>query len=431
MYVTENGTPLPDAPGPDGAVHDPVRLRYVARHAGAVRQAVTDGADMRGYFLWSFLDNFEWGFGFTKRFGVTWVDYPTQKRVLKDSGRWYAKAARENGFPVRRRRPWIASQWRARRLRNGSTGIWSARRSTGRPTSSSGTGLKPFAGGCTKAFRKVSTTGGTRTGNGFPSRKATKCSTGSSTSTSGSTVPGQEISLRVHMNPSFPEEIIGRQDDRTLVRDSGGVVAERYLTDVEESSIPHFISFPVKNRADWEDLRRRYRSADPTRRFPESQLARLRTAIADGKMVTAGMAGFYGQLRNWMGFEHLSLCFYDDPGLVESMVGTWADLCVEQIRKLPGDIPIDYLSWWEDMASKNGPFVSPEQFRRFFLPAYSRVMDEVRRRGCILSIVDCDGNPGALVPLWLEAGVNILFPLEVKAASIPSHGGGCMERISF
>ena len=100
MYVTENGTPLPDTVGPDGAVHDPVRTRYIARHAAAVRQAVTDGADVRGYFLWSFLDNFEWGFGFTKRFGMTWVDYETQKRVVKDSGRWYGKTARENGFPV-------------------------------------------------------------------------------------------------------------------------------------------------------------------------------------------------------------------------------------------------------------------------------------------------------------------------------------------
>jgi beta-glucosidase len=100
IYVTENGTSLPDAPAADGVIRDPVRVRYIARHAAAVRQAISDGADIRGYFLWSFMDNFEWGFGFTKRFGMTWVDYETQNRVLKDSGRWYAKTARENGFPV-------------------------------------------------------------------------------------------------------------------------------------------------------------------------------------------------------------------------------------------------------------------------------------------------------------------------------------------
>jgi hypothetical protein len=103
---------------------------------------------------------------------------------------------------------------------------------------------------------------------------------------------GVEISLRVYMNPSFPEEILGREDDRTLVRDQGGVVAERYLTDAQESSIPHFISFPVANRADWEKLRLRYRTTDPTRRFSDSQLAGARAAIRDGKMISDGVAGF-------------------------------------------------------------------------------------------------------------------------------------------
>ena len=72
----------------------------MARHAAAVHQAIADGADVRGYFLWSFMDNFEWGLGFTKRFGITYVDYTTQKRTVKDSGRWYSKTVRENGFPL-------------------------------------------------------------------------------------------------------------------------------------------------------------------------------------------------------------------------------------------------------------------------------------------------------------------------------------------
>jgi beta-glucosidase len=101
LYVTENGTSLPDAPGPDGLIRDPVRRRYVARHAAAVRQAISDGADVRGYFLWSFMDNFEWSFGYTKRFGITFVDYDSQKRTVKDSGRWYSKVVQENGFPLR------------------------------------------------------------------------------------------------------------------------------------------------------------------------------------------------------------------------------------------------------------------------------------------------------------------------------------------
>ncbi|MDA8424661.1 MAG: GH1 family beta-glucosidase [Treponema sp.] len=100
MYVTENGTSWPDEPGPDGQIHDLLRIRYVARHAAAVRQAIDDGAQVKGYFLWSLMDNFEWGFGFTKRFGIVHVDYATGRRLVKDSGRWYAALAAANAFPL-------------------------------------------------------------------------------------------------------------------------------------------------------------------------------------------------------------------------------------------------------------------------------------------------------------------------------------------
>ncbi|HEY0478385.1 MAG TPA: GH1 family beta-glucosidase [Kofleriaceae bacterium] len=100
MLVTENGTSWPDEPGPDGAVHDPIRVRYLARHAAAVWQAIQDGADVRGYFVWSFLDNFEWGFGYTRRFGIVHVDYETQRRTVKDSARWYAAVAAHNALAL-------------------------------------------------------------------------------------------------------------------------------------------------------------------------------------------------------------------------------------------------------------------------------------------------------------------------------------------
>ena len=81
-------------------VHDPVRLRYLARHAAAVWQAIQAGVDVRGYFAWSFLDNFEWGFGYTKRFGIVHVDYDSQRRTVKDSGRWYAALAARNALAL-------------------------------------------------------------------------------------------------------------------------------------------------------------------------------------------------------------------------------------------------------------------------------------------------------------------------------------------
>jgi beta-glucosidase len=98
LYVTENGAAFPDEKDADGAVHDPQRVDYLDRHFRAAHRALADGVDLRGYFVWSLMDNFEWGFGFSKRFGLIHVDYETQERTLKDSAHWYAKVTRANGL---------------------------------------------------------------------------------------------------------------------------------------------------------------------------------------------------------------------------------------------------------------------------------------------------------------------------------------------
>jgi beta-glucosidase len=101
LHVTENGAAYPDVVTPDGAVHDSDRIDYVDEHLRALHRAIDDGADVRGYYLWSLLDNFEWGYGYSKRFGIVHVDYDTQERTLKDSALWYADVIRRNGLPGR------------------------------------------------------------------------------------------------------------------------------------------------------------------------------------------------------------------------------------------------------------------------------------------------------------------------------------------
>lgn len=98
LYVTENGAAFPDVVTDDGLVHDDDRIAYLREHLSAVRQAIADGAPVRGYYLWSLLDNFEWAEGYAKRFGIVHVDYATQQRTVKDSGWWYAGVASRNGL---------------------------------------------------------------------------------------------------------------------------------------------------------------------------------------------------------------------------------------------------------------------------------------------------------------------------------------------
>jgi beta-glucosidase len=96
IYITENSAAFNDVVTPNGKIRDERRLDYLRQHFINVRLAMQDGVDIRGYFVWSLLDNFEWGHGFTKRFGLIGVDYDTQKRTIKDSGEWYSGVIRKN-----------------------------------------------------------------------------------------------------------------------------------------------------------------------------------------------------------------------------------------------------------------------------------------------------------------------------------------------
>ncbi len=98
IYITENGTSFPDTVADDGTVDDPKRLDYLQRYLAQVAKAIDAGADVRGYYLWTLMDNFEWAHGFSQRFGITHVDFETQKRTIKQSGRWYRDVITENGF---------------------------------------------------------------------------------------------------------------------------------------------------------------------------------------------------------------------------------------------------------------------------------------------------------------------------------------------
>ena len=90
IYVLENGTAADDKLDASGSINDPGRIAYIKAYIEAMQRAIAAGADVRGYFVWSLLDNFEWGSGYSQRFGMVYVDFPTQRRIPKASARWYA-----------------------------------------------------------------------------------------------------------------------------------------------------------------------------------------------------------------------------------------------------------------------------------------------------------------------------------------------------
>lgn len=99
ISVTENGSAEVDVVSDDGQVHDPARVEFLATHVSAVHRAIEAGVNVESYFAWSLMDNFEWGFGYEKRFGITHVDYQTQQRTPKDSAKWFSELIRTRQIP--------------------------------------------------------------------------------------------------------------------------------------------------------------------------------------------------------------------------------------------------------------------------------------------------------------------------------------------
>jgi beta-glucosidase len=100
LMVTENGAAFEDRVEDTGAIEDDARIEYVREHLAALHRAIAEGVELRGYFLWSLLDNFEWSYGYSKRFGIFYVDFESQERAPKASARWYRDVIRRNGVPA-------------------------------------------------------------------------------------------------------------------------------------------------------------------------------------------------------------------------------------------------------------------------------------------------------------------------------------------
>jgi beta-glucosidase len=100
LYITENGAACNDYINPDGTIEDTERIDYLRGHLRAAHRAISAGADLRGYFAWSLMDNFEWAHGYSKRFGLVFTEYGTQRRIPKRSAEWFAAVARSNSIPA-------------------------------------------------------------------------------------------------------------------------------------------------------------------------------------------------------------------------------------------------------------------------------------------------------------------------------------------
>jgi hypothetical protein len=237
----------------------------------------------------------------------------------------------------------------------------------------------------------------------------------------------QQVGVYYGPAPAFSYEVIEEAEQtRTYVNHEGIVMRE--FKEHAETSMPQFLKFPVNTREEFETLASQRLSVNKPVRFTDEWKSKTGTWAHSGwpRMCWADRwGGFFGPLRNLMGVENLCLAFYDQPALVERMMEQRADAIIEITREVMRHTAFEVFWLWEDMAYNHGPLIGPKLYRRFALKHYRRVCDWLRAHGVKHIGLDSDGDIRQLIPIWLDAGINALWPFEVQSGMDVV----CMRRI--
>jgi uroporphyrinogen decarboxylase len=219
--------------------------------------------------------------------------------------------------------------------------------------------------------------------------------------------------IRVGLFPTFDEIVLEDRADEEVVQQHDGV---RVLRKKFQSTIPLHQGRLLTDRDAWrKHYRPRLDPQDPRRLpadWPRFEELWRRDDRPDPVFLPGG--SLYGWIRNWMGVEEVSYVIYDDPAWFEEMVETVADCIIGVLKRvLATDVRYEACGIWEDMCFNAGPLISPQHFKRFLVPQYRRITELLHSHGVSVVWVDCDGKIDELIPLWLEAGVNCMMPVEV------------------
>ena len=217
---------------------------------------------------------------------------------------------------------------------------------------------------------------------------------------------------RSWMYPSFPSKVLRVEESGAQIRQDSNGLLVRTVPGVV--SIASEIGTTMTGREAWEEMfLPRFRYCDE--RVSMEKLISLR-AQADELGIPLGLhcGSLYGNIRNMMGVQELSYLAIDDEELYEEIINTVGDLVYRTAeRALLSGIKFDYAHFWEDICFNNGPLIRPEVFRELLAPHYKRITGLLNAHGIDIVSVDCDGKIDLLLPIWLESGVNTMFPIEV------------------
>ncbi len=225
------------------------------------------------------------------------------------------------------------------------------------------------------------------------------------------------------MIPQFEEKIIEEKERTVIVQDWKGNICEiskefdvSYLRDPVDFVTRRWIKCPVENREDWEQIKLRYNPDDP-RRLPEDFEERCEFLKNQEQVVSIFFDGPFMLLREWMGFEGMCMAFKDKPDLVKDMVNFYCDFISKILERVLKKVCPDYVHCGEDMAYKHKSMISPELTKELFFPVWKQWGEIIHGSGCKIFDIDSDGYIEELIPIFIEAGVDIVDPVEVAAGN--------------
>ncbi|MEM3570293.1 MAG: uroporphyrinogen decarboxylase family protein [Thermoproteota archaeon] len=214
--------------------------------------------------------------------------------------------------------------------------------------------------------------------------------------------------------PPFEYEVYFENGEYRVYRRYDGCKVKEFKR-YAEASMPHWLEYPIKTRLDWErEVMPRLNPRSPAR-YPLWWDDYVRWVKNRDYPLGISAGSYYGWIRNWMGIERLSRLIYEDPEFIRKIADYIADFVIETIRRAVEEIELDFAIIWEDMAMKTGPLISPRKFKELMIPACKRVCDYLHSNGIEIILLDSDGFIDQLIPIWLDAGVTGVYPLEVAA----------------
>ena len=225
------------------------------------------------------------------------------------------------------------------------------------------------------------------------------------------------FSGKLWMSPPFEERVLGRNGNKLIIQDKDGLTAE--VADDNRSSIPRFTASAVETPEDWDRVKKERFQVDIPSRAIDVEALKIEHSADRDYPLGVHCGSMIGKIRDMLTFEGICLAWAEYPEMLEDMVEACCVIVEHMLDQVLGEVDFDFASGWEDICYNRGPILPPSFIKSVVAPRYMRISRKLHEHGIDIWYTDCDGDVRLLLPIFLESGINCLFPFEVNSCEHP------------